>query len=113
MRITALIFLGLAAACSADGTSPVLGPLQAMGAGLQNQISNENRGAVEVFVKSNHPALIADVQRGGGPTLTAAYDLAEAPQPLRATQTLRLQSDLALYNANPGALVLAIMAVAS
>ncbi|MBT8411655.1 MAG: hypothetical protein KJP02_07660 [Octadecabacter sp.] len=83
-----------------------------MGAGIRNQINNDNRGAVEVFVKTNHPTLIADIRRGGGPTLTAAYDLAEAPATVRGPQTLRLQSDLALYNANPGALVLAIMAVA-
>jgi len=113
MRITALILLSFTAACSSDTNSPLLAPFQTIGAGIQNQINNDNRGAVEVFVKTNHPALIADIQRGGGPTLTAAYDLAETPTTVRPSHTLRLQSDLALYNANPGALVLAIMAVAT
>lgn len=113
MRLTALVLLSVTAACSTDATSPTLSPLQAIGAGFQNQISNPNRGAVEIFVKSNHPALIGAIQRGGGPTLIEAYDISKTPQQQRALQTLRLQSDLALYNANPGALVLAIMAGAS
>lgn len=121
IRKTALVFLGpsMAAlmvalsACTPGGANhtgnPVAWPFEAARTGIQNQIYNTKRGAVEVFVKSNHPALIEDIRTGGGPRLTEAYDLAEVPATAREFHSLRLQSELPLYAANPGALVVAIM----
>ena len=52
-----------------------------------------------------------DIQRGGGPTLTKAFDIAGVPQSIRAPHTLQLQSDIALYASNLDALVVAIVVV--
>lgn len=115
MRVFALLFLALATGCSSQANhlgNPLLLPVSALGSSLGNAQYNQTRGKVEVFVKTNHPALIADIRNGGGPTLTKAYDLAAAPKPLRDEHTLQLQSDPALYAANLDALVVAIMVVA-
>ncbi|MCW1950141.1 MAG: hypothetical protein KIH44_002075 [Octadecabacter sp.] len=114
MRKLAFIFLTLAVACSNEANhvgNPLLLPLNALGSSIGNAVYSERRGKVEVFVKTNHPALIADIQRGGGDTLTKAFDLADVPKPVRMPHTLQLQSDLALYSNNLDALVVAIMVV--
>lgn len=102
MRKLAFVFLMLAAGCVAPATF--------LGNPLNVNPGSANRGEVEVFVKSNHPALIRDLQSGGGPTLTQAYSIAGVPENARDVQTLRLQSNLALFNANVTALSLAIAA---
>ena len=114
MRKFALVFLSLTAACSNEANhlgNPLLLPIRALGAGIDNAAYNQVRGKVEIFVKTNHPALISDLQRGGGPTLTEAFNIAEVPQAARAPHTLQMQSDLALYSSNLDALVVAIMVV--
>ena len=113
-RLAPALFLALGA-CTTGANhlgNPILWPFQAAATGVQNLAYNERRGAVEVFVMTNHPPLIADLRAGGGATLTQAFDLARVPQGVRNEHTLRLQSDLPLYAANPGALVTAIMVVA-
>ncbi|MDB2369297.1 hypothetical protein N9V68_01775 [Octadecabacter sp.] len=102
MRKLAFVFLMLAAGCAA--------PSNFLGNPLNVNPGSANRGDVEVFVKTNHPALIADLQNGGGPTLTQAYTIAGVPPSARDVQTLRLQSNLGLFNANATALSLAIAA---
>lgn len=114
MRKFAFIFMTLTAACTGQANhlgNPLLAPINALGNRIGNAVYSEKRGKVEVFVKTNHPALIADIQRGGGATLTQAFDLADVPQAVRGAHTLRLQSDLALYSNNLDALVVAIMVV--
>jgi len=114
MRKFTFVFLSLVAGCSNEANhlgNPLLLPLNALGTSIGNAVYNERRGKVEIFVKTNHPALIADIQRGGGPTLTQAFDIADVPKPIRAPHTLQLQSDLALYSNNLDALVVAIMVV--
>lgn len=91
--------------------NPLLLPLNAIGSSLSNASYIQTRGKVEVFVKTNHPALIEDIRRGGGPTLTQGFDIANVPRTIRAEHTLQLQSDLALYQANLEALIVAIMVV--
>ena len=114
MRKVTFVLLGLLSACTGEANhigNPLMLPIRALGNGIDNAAYNWTRGQVEIFVKTNHPALIADLQRGGGQTLTQAFDLAKVPAPVRAPHTLQLQSDLALYNANLDALVVAIMVV--
>lgn len=114
MRKFTFVFLTLLAACSNEANhvgNPLLLPLNALGTSLGNALYNERRGKVEVFVKTNHPALIADIQRGGGDTLTQAFEIADVPKPVRAPHTLQLQSDLTLYSNNYEALIVAIMVV--
>ncbi len=114
MNKLAVILLALTAGCTSGANhigNPLLLPIRAIGNATTNAAYNQTRGQVEIFVKTNHPALIADIQRGGGTTLTEAFDIAGVPAGTRAPHTLQLQSDLALYNSNLDALVVAIMVV--
>ncbi len=116
MRKFAFILMTFAAGCTGDANhlgNPLLLPLNAIGSSIANASYNETRGKVEVFVKTNHPALVADIRRGGGPMLTKAFDIADVPKGIRAEHTLQLQSDLALYASNLDALVVAIMVVSA
>ncbi len=96
MRLIVPVLCTLLAACTSDGNlrdiAPMAGP----------------NGAVEVLVKSNHPALIAEINAGGGPLLTRTFDAAGVPVQDRPARTLQLQGNLGLYDANPGALVTAL-----
>ncbi|WP_375281333.1 hypothetical protein [Pseudooctadecabacter sp.] len=115
MRKTALLFLILLPACTSQPNhlgNPLLWPVNAMSNAFGNANYASLRGKVEVFVKTNHPALMADLRAGGGPALTQAFDIAQTPQPVRAPHTLQMQSDLALYETNIAALITAIMVVA-
>ena len=114
MRKFALLFLWLTAACTNEANhlgNPLLLPLNALGSSISNASYNQTRGKVELFVKTNHPALIADIRNGGGPALTKVFDIANVPKDIRDPHTLQLQSDLALYSSNLDALVVAIMVV--
>ena len=114
MRRLAFVLMTLSAGCTSGANhlgNPVLLPLSAIGSSIGNATYNQTRGKVEIFVKTNHPALVADIQRGGGPALTRVFDIANVPKPIRAEHTLQLQSDLALYANNLDALVVAIMVV--
>ena len=79
----------------------------------ENAIYQQRRGKVEVIVKSEFDAVISDIQSGGGPTLTRAFDEAGVPDEERATRAFQLNNDLGLYAGNPGALVTAIMVYGS
>lgn len=114
MRKIALILLTFTAACTTQANhvgNPLMLPVSALGNAINNAAYSGTRGQVEVFVKTNHPALVADIQRGGGPTLTEAFNIANVPAAVRARHTLQLQSDLALYSNNIEALIVAIMVV--
>ena len=111
MRKISVVLVALLSACSSQ-PNPLALPLSGLTTAWGNATNAQTRGEVEVFVKTNHPELLQDIARGGGPSLSQAYDLAKVPQSARALHTLRLQSDRALYQANPGALVVAIMVVA-
>lgn len=116
MRSVAFVFLMVLSACSNGANhigNPVLLPIRALGAASSNAAYNQTRGQVEVFVKTNHPALIADLRAGGGATLTQAFDLARVPAQTRAPHTLQMQSDIALYASNLDATVVAIMVVSN
>ena len=63
---------------------------------------------LEVYVKTNHAALVDDVAAGGGPTLDRAMDLAGIPESDQPTRALQLRTDAGLYDASPGALVTAL-----
>lgn len=66
------------------------------------------QGAIELAVKSGHGAILSDIESGGGPALSRAFDAAAVPEGDRAARTLQLGGDLGLYAANPGALALAL-----
>lgn len=87
-------------ACS-DGFRPIEAP-------LLSPSGNQRQGQVEILVKSNHPAIIQDIQNGGGPNLTEAMDTAGVPIGDRPARVLQMQGDIGLYEATPDALVLAL-----
>ncbi len=70
---------------------------------------DSQRGAVELAVKSEFPALLAQIDAGGGPAVTAAFDAAGVPAEDRPARILQMQSDAGLYAANPGALTSALL----
>jgi hypothetical protein len=111
MRIL-LIFLVVLAGCSNEANhlgNPFFLPISGLTTAASNAAYSERRGTVEVLVKSNHPALIDQINAGNGPILTQAMDAARIPQEDRETRIFQMQSDLGLYQANPGALVTALM----
>ena len=69
----------------------------------------QRRGAVEVAVKSAHPAILGELEAGGGPNLARAMDAAGVPPQDRPARVIQLRGDLGLYEANPAALVAALM----
>ena len=69
----------------------------------------ERRGAVEVAVKSAYPGILNEIEAGAGPNLQAALDAAGVPPGDRPARLIQLRGDLALYEANPGALVAALL----
>ncbi|MFZ3584600.1 hypothetical protein ACOI1H_20920 [Loktanella sp. DJP18] len=93
-----LILLG---ACT--GENPFTGVTSALTA------PDNQRGAVEVAVKSEFPAIMAQIDAGGGPALTAAFDAAGVPSEDRPARIIQLQRDAGLYDANPGALTQALL----
>ena len=95
MRFTlpCLILLG---ACT--GTNPFTGVTSALTA------PDRQRGAVELAVKAEFPQIIAQIDAGGGPALSAAFDAAGVPQEDRPARIIQLQRDASLYQSNPGAL---------
>ena len=107
-----LIALPLLAACSEGGTFLNL-PANAITSPTENAIYQQRRGAVELIVKSQFDAVLSDIQSGGGPVLTQAFDAAGVPDQDRATRAFQLNKDIGLYTGNPGALVTAIMVYAS
>jgi hypothetical protein len=69
----------------------------------------QRRGAVEVAVKSSFPVILDEIDAGSGPNLVHAFDAAGVPLGDRPTRVIQLRGDLGLYQANPGALVTALM----
>ena len=114
MRKFTFVFLSFMAACTGEANhigNPLMLPINAIGAGFGNAVYAQTRGQVEIFVKTNHPALISDIRAGGGATLTEAFDIANVPQAVRGPHVGQLQSELALYSGNIEALIVAIMVV--
>lgn len=108
----ALVLATLTAGCSKEANhlgNPLLTPFYGISNAIQNATYGERRGQVEVFVKTKHPALIDDIQSGGGATLDQAMDLAGVAAADRDILKLRLKSDLPLYQTNQSALIVALM----
>jgi len=69
----------------------------------------QRRGAVEVAVKSAYPGILEEIESGSGSDLARAMDAAGVPLGDRPARVIQLRGDLGLYEANPGALVAALM----
>ncbi len=109
MPVLALILL---AACSGEANhlgNPLFLPISGIGTAAENAAYNQRRGRVEVIVKTNFDQILRDITNGGGAVLTEAMDAARIPDADRPARVLQMQRDLGLYQANPGALVVALM----
>ncbi|WP_394153384.1 hypothetical protein [Loktanella salsilacus] len=97
--------LGLLAACNTAGDvqNPFTGVTSAFNA------PDSQRGAVELAVKSEFPAILSQIDAGGGPALTAAFDAAGVPPQDRPARIIQLQRDAGIYASNPGALSSALL----
>ena len=100
-----LITLIPLAAC-AEAQIPLIQPFDLAG---QAAAHTARRGEVEVFVKTNHTAILTDINAGGGPTLTQAMDIAGVPLQDRPARLIQLRADQSLYQTAPGTLVTALM----
>ncbi len=60
-------------------------------------------------MKGGYPAILDEIEAGTGPNLWRAFDAAGVPISDRSARTTQLQGDLGLFEANPGALVAAIL----
>lgn len=111
MRRAVLLLLPLLAACGESGSNglPVLFPGFEIGRAATDPGYAQRRGAVELHVKTNHEAILTEIANGGGPLLTQGFDLAGVPQGDRPARIVQLEGDRGLYEANPGALVSALM----
>lgn len=103
-----LLLLAFASACTPTAQTDQRLVRFGLPTSVQQVDAQQRQSTIEVFVKSNHPALIAQIRAGGGQTLTEAMDRARVPQTDRATRIIQLQANLALYDASPGALVTAL-----
>lgn len=111
MRLPLFALIALTA-CSNDANhlgNPLMLPVSGISTAFGNAAYAQRRGRVEVLVKSNYAAIMADIRSGGGPALSAAFDTAGVPIADRPARIIQLQSDIALYQASPGALVTALM----
>lgn len=77
--------------------------------GLLDPSQAQRRGAVEVAVKGAFPAILDEIEAGEGPNLSLALDAAGVPAQDRPSRLVQLRGDLGLYEANPGALVAALL----
>lgn len=107
--LAALMFLTACSGAADDPGNPLSWPGRLFAGDFTDPAAQQRRGAVEVAVKSNHPAIMAEIAAGGGRLLTQAMEAARVPQPDRAARAIQLRADQGLYQANPGALVTALM----
>jgi hypothetical protein len=107
-----LIVAVLVTACTNDANhvgNPLLLPFNGIRASMDNGGYSQRRGQVELTVKSNFPAIINDIRMGGGPALTEAMNVAGTQVADRPARIIQLQSNMAMYESTPGALVTALM----
>ncbi|SFR39007.1 hypothetical protein SAMN04488005_1310 [Yoonia tamlensis] len=107
-----LIVLTILCGCSTEANhigNPLLLPLSALSTGISNAAYNQRRGQVEIYVKSNHTAIMGDIVNGGGDHIARAMDIAGIAPEDRPTRLIQLKSDQGLYQTSPEALITALM----
>ena len=112
LRVLALPGLCTLAACSIeprDVPNQLLLPGYKLQNSAENTAYNRRRGAVEFFVKDNHPRIMSEIAQGRGAYLDEAISIAKVPPASREALKLDLRGDRALYANSPGALVTVLM----
>ncbi|NDV01067.1 hypothetical protein [Pseudoroseicyclus tamaricis] len=114
MRLAALPLLLLPALAACAGTAPrdnpVTWPFYAARAAAEDPGYAARRAEVERLVKSDPPAFWAEVDAGGGPTLSAAYAAAGVPPARQPYVLAALSADDQIYGSNYPLLIAAFMA---
>ena len=113
MRLLLVGLLVLASCTQGSGGAPLYVPGIGQGRGMTDASDLQRRGAVEIAVKSGYPVILDEITSGGGPALGAAMEAAGIPAGDRPARIIQLQSDMALYEVNPGALVSALIVYGS
>lgn len=75
----------------------------------ENRAYNRKRGAVEFFVKDNHPRIMADIANGDGPYLNEAIALSGVSPRAREALKMELRGDQQIYQSSPSALVTTLL----
>ncbi|WP_424970211.1 hypothetical protein [Dinoroseobacter sp. S76] len=104
-----LVALG---ACGTEANhlgNPLLWPVTLPVSAVEEAVYSARRAEVSSFVAANYPALLDEIRASGGTTLSEAFDLARVPAASRAEVTARFAEDIALYEADQEALVVALM----
>lgn len=112
MRIPALIALCLTTACTGGANhlgNPILWPIGAVSTGVENATYGAKRRKVSAHVHANFATLIGEIMAGSGSKLAQGMDLARVPNGERAALRALLKSDIAIYQGDPEALVVALM----
>lgn len=112
MRKIALFSLLITSACSQEPNhlgNPLLWPFSGIATAIDNGAYNQRRGQVELYVKTNHPAILNDIDTSGGTHLEQAMILANIAVTDRPARILQLKGDRALYERNIDALIVALM----
>jgi hypothetical protein len=109
LALPCLVFLTACGPGVDQPGNPLNWPVRALGMGPQSADYQQRRGAVELIVKSQFPAILNEIEAGDGPVLRQAMDTARIPLQDRPARIIQLQSDFGLYEVNPGALVAALM----
>lgn len=107
--LAAPLCLVLLAACDV-GQTPL--PIQAVTNPEASIEYNQRQSDTELFVKTNHEALVRDLRAGGGPTLAEALRTAGVPPEDRETRAIQLSREAETYARSPGALISALMVYA-
>ena len=107
-----ILVLIITTGCSTQANhigNPLLLPVTGITTALGNAAYQQRRGQVEVFVKSNHSAILSDIAVGGGDTVARAMDIAGISTADRPARLIQMRTDLALYETSAEALVVALM----
>jgi hypothetical protein len=110
MKHTALTLLLLTACSTAPNHlgNPLTWPGQAVQSAVLNASYNARRAKVATFVAAHQTEILSDAKTNRGPTLTAAFNLANVPNSRRAALSHELATN-PHYRNSAKALIVALM----
>lgn len=97
MRFLILLPFALAGCDMGHLGNPLLLPVTAVTTAVGNASYDARRQKVSDYVYAHHRDILADIQAGNGPALTAALKLAKVPPKARPELLARLKQDFAMY----------------
>ncbi|MEM1078309.1 MAG: hypothetical protein AAGI09_07250 [Pseudomonadota bacterium] len=110
MRV--LLCLVALGACGTEANhlgNPLLWPVTLPVSAVEEAVYSARRAEVSGFVAEAYPTLLDEIRAAGGPTLSEAFDVAKVPAAARTEVTARFIQDVALFERDQEALVVALM----